>query len=52
LLDNGLVKKTIVAKQPLGKNVTAAANTHQIIEKLLGASFSMWIMSCQGKVGD
>jgi hypothetical protein len=29
----------IVAKQRLGKNVTAATNTHATIEELLDASF-------------
>jgi hypothetical protein len=31
----------IVARQRLGKNVTAATNTHAKIEELLDASFSM-----------
>jgi hypothetical protein len=39
----------IVAKQRLGKNVTAATNTHATIEELLGASFSVGSMSYEGK---
>jgi hypothetical protein len=39
----------IVARQRLGKNVTAVTNTHATIEKLLGASFSVWPVSYQGK---
>jgi hypothetical protein len=31
----------IVARQRLGRNVTAVTNTHATIEKLLDASFSM-----------
>jgi hypothetical protein len=38
----------IVAGQRLGKNVTAASNTHATIE-LLDASFSMRYVSYQGK---
>jgi hypothetical protein len=46
---NGLIKKSlrtvcvspIVARQRLGRNVTAAMNTH--------ASFSVWPVSYQGK---
>jgi hypothetical protein len=41
----------IVARQWLGKNVTAATNTHATIEELLVASFSMWAVSYRGKVG-
>jgi hypothetical protein len=39
----------IVARQRLGRNVTAVTNTHATIEELLYASFSMWTMSYQGK---
>jgi hypothetical protein len=39
----------IVARQRLGRNVTAVTNTHATIEELLDASFSMWPVSCQGK---
>jgi hypothetical protein len=42
----------IVARQGLGKNVTAATNTHATIEELLDASFSMRSMSYERKVGD
>jgi hypothetical protein len=42
----------IVVRQWLGKNVTAAMNTHAIIEELLDASFSMQFMSYQRKVGN
>jgi hypothetical protein len=41
----------IAAKQRLGKNVTAATNTHAI-EELLNASFSMRSLSYQRKVND
>jgi hypothetical protein len=39
----------IVARQRFGKNVTAVTNTHETIEELLDASFSMWAVSYQGK---
>jgi hypothetical protein len=39
----------IVTVQRLGRNVTAVSNTHAGMEGLLGASFSMWPVSCQGK---
>jgi hypothetical protein len=39
----------IVSRQRLGKNVTAAMNTHATIAELLGASFSMRSVSYQGK---
>jgi hypothetical protein len=39
----------IVARQRLCRNVTAAMNTHAIIEELFDASFSMWPVSYQGK---
>jgi hypothetical protein len=41
----------IVARQRLGKNSTAATNTHATIEELLDASFSMRSVSYQRKVG-
>jgi hypothetical protein len=41
----------IVARQPLGKNVTAAMNTHAIIENLLDALLSIRSVSYQRKVG-
>jgi hypothetical protein len=40
----------LVARQRLGKHVTAATNTHLTIE-LLDASFSMRLMAHQKKVG-
>jgi hypothetical protein len=39
----------VVARQRLGSNVKAVTNTHATIEELLGASFSMWPVSYQGK---
>jgi hypothetical protein len=39
----------IVARQRLGKNVTAVKNSQATIEELLGASFSTWPVSYQGK---
>jgi hypothetical protein len=42
----------IVARQWLGKNVTAATNTHATTEKLLGALLSMRSVSYQKKIGD
>jgi hypothetical protein len=39
----------IVARQRLGKNITAATNTHATIEELLDASFSMLSVSYEGK---
>jgi hypothetical protein len=42
----------IVARQRLGKNVTAATNTQATIEGLLDMSFSMWDGSYQRKVGN
>jgi hypothetical protein len=41
-----------IARQRLGKNVTAAINTHATIEELLDASFSMQSVWYQKKVGD
>jgi hypothetical protein len=41
-----------VARQRLGKNVTAATNTHAKINELLDASFSMRSVSYQRRVGD
>jgi hypothetical protein len=49
LLGNGSVKTLIVARQRLGRNVTAVTNTLAIIEELFDASFSMWPVSYQGK---
>jgi hypothetical protein len=43
---------TIVARQRLGKHVTAEKNTHAIIEELLDASFSLRSVSYQRQVGD
>jgi hypothetical protein len=42
----------VVARQRLGKNVTAATNTHATIEELLDASFSMRSVSYGRKVVD
>jgi hypothetical protein len=39
----------IVARQRLGRNVTAVTNTHATIEELFDASFSVWPVSYQGK---
>jgi hypothetical protein len=39
----------LVARQRLGKNVTAATNTQAAIEELLDASFYMLSVSYQGK---
>jgi hypothetical protein len=39
----------IVARQRLGKKVTAATNTNATIEKLLDVSFSMRSVSYKGK---
>jgi hypothetical protein len=39
----------IVASQRPDRNVTAVTNTHETIEQLLDASFSMWPVSYQGK---
>jgi hypothetical protein len=41
-----------VAKQRLAKNVTAAMSTHKTKEELLEASFYMWSVLYQWKVGD
>jgi hypothetical protein len=43
------VSPPIVARQRLGRDVTAVTNTHAAIEELLDASFSMWPVSYQGK---
>jgi hypothetical protein len=49
LLGNGLVKNHLtIAGQRLGRNVTAATNTHVTIEELLDASFSLCPVSYQG----
>jgi hypothetical protein len=39
----------IVARQRLGRKVTAVTNTQATIEELLEASFSLWSVSYQGK---
>jgi hypothetical protein len=39
----------IVARQQLDRNVTAVTNTHATLEELLDASFSMWLVTYQGK---
>jgi hypothetical protein len=49
LLDNGSVNLPIVVRERLGRNVTAVKNTQAIIEELLDASFSMWLVSYEGK---
>jgi hypothetical protein len=46
------VHPAIVARQRLGKNVTATTNTQATIDELLDASFSVRSVSYQGKVGD
>jgi hypothetical protein len=45
------VYPVIVARQRLGKKVTAATNTHTTIEGLFEATFSMRSMSYQRKIG-
>jgi hypothetical protein len=42
----------VVAKQRLGKNITAATNTEAKIKEILDASFSMRPALYQRKVGD
>jgi hypothetical protein len=42
----------LLDRQLLSNYVTAAMNTHETIEELLDASFSMWSVSYQRKVGD
>jgi hypothetical protein len=42
----------VIARQRLGKNVTAETNTHETIEELSDASFSMRSVSYQRKIGD
>jgi hypothetical protein len=42
----------VVAMQLLGKIVTTAKNTHATIDALVDASFSMWSVSYQRKVGN
>jgi hypothetical protein len=39
----------IVARQRLGRIVTAVTNTHATIEESLDVSFSMWPVPYQGK---
>jgi hypothetical protein len=46
------VYPSIVVRQRLGKNVTAAMYTHATIEELLDAWFSMLSVSYQWEVGD
>jgi hypothetical protein len=38
----------IVARQRLGRNVTAVTNTHATVVELLDATFSIWPVSYQG----
>jgi hypothetical protein len=45
----GSMYSPVVARQRLGRNVTAVANSHATIEELLDASSSMWSVSYQGK---
>jgi hypothetical protein len=40
---------SIVARERLGRNVTAVTNAHAKLEELLDASFSIWLVSYQGK---
>jgi hypothetical protein len=42
----------IVAMKRLGRSVAVVTNTHATIEELLDASYSMWPLSYQGKLGD
>jgi hypothetical protein len=42
----------IVARQRLGKRVTAATNTHATVKELLDASFYMRFVRYKTKVGD
>jgi hypothetical protein len=42
----------IVARQQLGKTVTAATTTHRTVEELLDASISVRSVSYQMKLGD
>jgi hypothetical protein len=42
----------VVSRQRLGKNVTAASNTHAAIEELLDASSYTESVSYQRKIGD
>jgi hypothetical protein len=52
LLGNSSVKNPlIVARQRLGRNVTAVTNTHATIEELLGKPLSMWPLSYQEEYG-
>jgi hypothetical protein len=41
--------RLIFARQQLGKNLTAAKNTHKTVDDLLDAWFSMRSVSYQGK---
>jgi hypothetical protein len=49
---SGCLSFIIIAREELGKNVTAAMNTYATIEESLNASFSMWSVSYQRKGGD
>jgi hypothetical protein len=49
LLDNGSIKISYVARQRIGRNVTAVTNTHATIEELMDASFSVLPVSYQKK---
>jgi hypothetical protein len=42
----------VAARQWLGKTITVAMKTLATIEELMDASFSMWSVSYQRKVGD
>jgi hypothetical protein len=46
------VSPYIVARQRLGKNITAATNTRATVEELLDTSFSMRPRVVSRKVGD
>jgi hypothetical protein len=46
------VYSSVIAKQLLGNNVTAAKNIYSTVEDLFNASFSMRSLSYQRKVGD
>jgi hypothetical protein len=43
------VYPSLVARQRLGKNVTATTNTHATMEELFDTSFSVRSISYQGK---
>jgi hypothetical protein len=46
------VYATLVARQRLGKNVTAATNSHATMKDLLGLPLSVLVASFQRKVWD